>query len=77
MAAMTLYPVSLTNLLVCCSAVNRSCNSSAVMWGEKEAPLPSTACCKALGGKEEWEGGKMRGREGERERREKGKEEGR
>ena len=48
MAASTLNPVSLMNLLVCLSAENISCRRSEVMNGSKEEPQPTTACCRAL-----------------------------
>ena len=48
MAASTLNPVSLMNLLVCFSAEKISCRRSVVMNGSNEEPQPTTACCRAL-----------------------------
>ena len=56
---MTLYPISLTNLLVCLRAVNNRSSSSVVMCDSNEWPHPSTACLRALSGRE-GEGGKCR-----------------
>ena len=48
MAAMSLNPVSLTNLLVCSRVEKSSSNNSLVMNGWKEEPHPLTACFRAL-----------------------------